>query len=174
MKKTPAVLAALMIPVLGWADWKLDVGRADFSDWDGVVQAGKNEALLTEGNPVSYTYENMNRRYSGMMRPFVGDAADWYDYAGISFELYLEEPSRAEVVVTFKTDPEDHLELNPASTATVPVSRPPICASVSMPRAIPEAMTNPPVPRSDASPRAMRPPDAEALRAPTMATVSPT
>jgi hypothetical protein len=61
----------------------------------------------------------MNRMYPGMMRDFHGDAADWYDYAGVSFELYLNKASSAEVSVTFKTDPTDHSELNAASTAKV-------------------------------------------------------
>ncbi|MDQ8197853.1 hypothetical protein QEH56_06830 [Pelagicoccus enzymogenes] len=59
----------------------------------------------------------MNRRYSGLMRPFNGDAADWYDYAGVSFDLYLEKAGPAEVTLTFNTDPVDHMELNPSSTA---------------------------------------------------------
>ena len=54
----------------------------------------------------------------------------------------------------------------PASTATVPVARQARCAAASMPRASPEAITNPDAPRSRASCSANLSPAAEAFRPP--------
>ena len=105
--------------MIGSAELGMVVGSSDFSDWSGISKAKKDTAKIQRGVPISYTYEKMNRRYSGLMRPFFGDAADWYDYKGISFELHLDEAATADVSVTFKTDPVDHSELNPASTARV-------------------------------------------------------
>ncbi|WP_372796229.1 hypothetical protein, partial [Pontiella sp.] len=119
MKKQCFTVAALLVPMLSLAALRMDVGRSDFSDWAGVSKVKSGAAVVQSGDSISYTYENMNRRYSGMMRPFFGDAADWYDYVGISFDLYLDKASSADVSVTFKTDPVDHSELNPASTAQV-------------------------------------------------------
>ena len=59
----------------------------------------------------------------------------------------------------------------PATTAAVPVSSAPTCAAASMPRARPETTTSPPWPSPAASSRASRRPLAEALRAPTTATI---
>ncbi|MDF7823640.1 alginate lyase family protein [Pontiellaceae bacterium B12227] len=116
MKRTIALLV-LVLPMIGIAELRMNVGSGDLSDWSGISKLRKGVATVQSGDVISYTYENMNRRYSGMMRPFFGDAADWYDYSGVSFELYLDKESSADVSVTFKTDPVDHLELNPASTA---------------------------------------------------------
>ncbi len=111
------IIGMVLAVSLSQAQLRMDVGSPDFSDWTGISKAKKGVATIQSGDVISYTYENMNRRYSGMMRPFFGDAADWYDYAGISLEVYLEKDSSAEIAVTFKTDPVDHSELNPASTA---------------------------------------------------------
>src|SRR5262249_11956747 len=59
----------------------------------------------------------------------------------------------------------------PASTATVPVARLARWAAPSMPRASPETTAKPAAPRSRASRSAKRRPAADALRAPTSATV---
>ncbi len=117
--KRLVLVGVLLVSGLSQAQLSAPVGTGDFSDWSGIAKARQGVATLQSGDTISYTYENMNRRYSGMMRPFFGDAADWYDYAGISLELYLGKASSADVAVTFKTDPVDHSELNPASTATV-------------------------------------------------------
>ncbi len=60
----------------------------------------------------------------------------------------------------------------PAMTAHVPLASDPSCAAVSMPRASPDAITKPAWPRSVASRRPSLRPNAEALRAPTMPTIS--
>ncbi|WP_309009040.1 alginate lyase family protein [Pelagicoccus sp. SDUM812005] len=111
-----------MIPLWGQAEVRTSVGKTDLSDWVGIENLDNGVATIRSGDSISFTYENMNRRYSGLLRPFLGDAADWYDYAGVSFELYLEKDSAAEVSVTFNTDPLDHLELNPSSSAKVLVN----------------------------------------------------
>ncbi|WP_372807731.1 hypothetical protein [Pontiella sp.] len=99
------------------AGLRMDVGRPDLSDWSGISGAATNEAEFGSGEPIAYVYHNQNRVYPGLMRNFYGDSADWYDYAGLSFELFLEEPTTAEVIAAIKTDPLDHMELNPVSTA---------------------------------------------------------
>jgi len=57
------------------------------------------------------------------------------------------------------------------STATEPFSSAPKCAAASIPRVSPETTTIPDSPSSAASSRARRRPLAEALRAPTTATI---
>ncbi|MDF7799247.1 alginate lyase family protein [Pontiellaceae bacterium B1224] len=113
------LLAVCMCSLVAQAELRMNVGSSDLSDWSGISKVRRGSATIQSGDTISYTYENMNRRYSGMMRPFFGDAADWYDYAGISLEVNLGQGSSAEVAATFKTDPVDHSELNPASTAKV-------------------------------------------------------
>ncbi len=116
MKRMTALLA-LLLPCIGMAELSLQVGNSDFSDWKGISKAGDDAGELKSGRPVSYVYSNQNRVYPTLKREFVGDAADWYGYAGLSFEIFLEKPSTAEVTAAFKADPADHMELNPVSTA---------------------------------------------------------
>src|SRR5471030_24782 len=57
----------------------------------------------------------------------------------------------------------------PASTATVPVARAASCAAASIPRANPDAITNPAAPKAAAISAAKRRPASEASRAPPIA-----
>lgn len=122
MKKQVIAILALMVPLWAQAEVRTSVGKSDLSDWVGASEVNKGVASIKSGGSISLTYENMNRRFSGLLRPFSGDAADWYDYAGVSFELYLAKASPAEVSVTFNTDPVDRLELNPSSSAKVTIN----------------------------------------------------
>jgi hypothetical protein len=122
MKKQVTIILGLIIPLFALAELRTNVGNPDFSDWSGISGIEQGAAVFNSGEAISYTYENMNRVYPGMMRDFYGDSADWYDYAGLSFEIFFDQPSTVDVVATFKADPLDHLELNPASTARAQVS----------------------------------------------------
>jgi hypothetical protein len=116
------IVLLLAVVSVAPAGLRMDIGHADLSDWSGISSSGEKEAVIESGKAISYTYKNMNRVYPGLMRNFYGDSADWYDYAGLSFEVFLEQPTTAEVTATFKADPLDHMELNPASTASALVS----------------------------------------------------
>jgi hypothetical protein len=107
----------ILLPLLAQAQLHEPVGNTDFSDWSGISKVRKNTAEFKSGKPISYVYSNQNRVYPNLKREFKGDAADWYDYAGISFEIFLDKSSTTEVAVTFKAAPADFMELNPASTA---------------------------------------------------------
>ncbi|MEI6892798.1 MAG: hypothetical protein V5783_11565 [Pontiella sp.] len=121
MKKM-IVLFALVLPMIGTAKLHMNVGSPDLSDWSGISKVGKKEAHFKSGKSIAYVYSNQHRIYPTLKREFVGDSADWYDYAGLKFDIFLDKPTTAEVIVTFKTDPADHMELNPASTAQALVS----------------------------------------------------
>ncbi|MDF7823639.1 alginate lyase family protein [Pontiellaceae bacterium B12227] len=107
---TSVVQAAFVMPV----------GRPDFSDWKGVATVADNTATLSAGKTASYTYSNQNRIYfPGIKRDYYGDSADWTDYTGLSFEVYLENESVAEIAAVLKVDPKDANECNPVSTANI-------------------------------------------------------
>lgn len=112
----------VLLPIFAQAQLRTPVGAPDFSDWSGISEVAGNEASFQSGDTLSYVYSGQNRVYPNLKREFKGDAADWYGYAGISFEILLNEPTTSDVVVTFKADPVDHMELNPASTAKALVS----------------------------------------------------
>lgn len=121
MKKAP-ILHALLIPTLAMAGLRMDVGNPNFSDWNGIDSSAESIAVIQSGQPISYTYSDQNRVYPGLMRDFYGDSADWYDYAGIAFEIYLENESSVALSVAMKVDPLDFQNLNPLSTATLQIT----------------------------------------------------
>ncbi|MGJ8654421.1 MAG: hypothetical protein ACSHX8_14265 [Opitutaceae bacterium] len=108
---------SLAICSLAQASLREDIGNANLSDWSGITSSSENAAVIERGQPISYTYSDQNRVYPGLMRDFYGDSADWYDYAGVAFEIYLATDSCAEVSVAMKVDPKDFQNLNPVSTA---------------------------------------------------------
>lgn len=103
-----------------WAQPNQYIGSTDLSDWKGIGKLGKEAALIASGDTISYTYFDQNRIYfPGISRPFLGDAADWTPYSGLSFELFLKKESTAQITATFKVDSLDYGDLNPVSTAQV-------------------------------------------------------
>ncbi|MEN8661026.1 MAG: hypothetical protein ABF330_00875, partial [Lentimonas sp.] len=121
MKVLPLIVA-LTIPLVAQADLRKHVGSSDFSDWSGISTSTESSAVIQSGQSISYTYADQNRIYPGLMRDFYGDSADWYDYAGIAFEIYLEKESSAQLSVAMKVDPQDFTNLNPVSTATLQIN----------------------------------------------------
>jgi hypothetical protein len=115
--KTFAILLALAVTGAAHAQLSTPVGQPNLSDWAGISKARKKEAAFKSGETLAYVYSNQNRIYPKLKREFAGDAADWYGYAGLSFEVFLNKQTTAEVIATFKADPADYMELNPASTA---------------------------------------------------------
>ncbi|MCG1037438.1 COG1470 family protein [Polaribacter sargassicola] len=98
------------------------VGSINFSDWKGVEKVKKNAAIVAEGDTISYTYSNQNRIYfPGIKRPFLGDAANWTDYKGLSFEVYFKKETLAKITAVFKVDSLDYGDLNPINTANIQV-----------------------------------------------------
>ncbi len=103
------------------AQLKLPIGKNDFSDWKGISKIKKNVATIKTGKTISYQYVNQNREYPGLMRDYFGDAADWSEFAGVSFDIYLEKEAVAELIFTLKVDKLDINELNAVSTAKLKI-----------------------------------------------------
>ncbi|MDP4879785.1 MAG: alginate lyase family protein, partial [Opitutales bacterium] len=111
------VFLSLALASFAHADLRKSIGENDLSDWSGVSSVSEQAAVIQNSQPISYTYSDQNRVYPGLLRDFYGDSADWYDYAGIAFEIYLDNESSAELSVAIKVDPLDYQNLNPISTA---------------------------------------------------------
>jgi len=104
------------------AQTKKQIGAIDFSDWKGIERVKKNSVIVSTGDTISYTYENQNRVYfPGIRRPFLGDAADWTQYNGLIFDVFLKNETSAKVSAVFKVDELDYGDLNPVSTSTVQI-----------------------------------------------------
>lgn len=116
------VFLSLALTTFVHADLRKSIGENDLSDWSGISSVNEQAAVIQSSQPISYTYSNQNRVYPGLMRDFYGDSADWYDYAGIAFEIYLDNESSAELSVAMKVDPLDFSNLNPISTATLQIN----------------------------------------------------
>ncbi len=116
-----AVLLALSSVVQ--AGFRMDVGRADFSDWSGLEKVKGESAVVNRGEPAVYTYSNQNRIYfPKISRNYYGDSADWSEYTGLAFDVYLKKASTAVVRAVLKVDPKDANECNPVSTAQLRVA----------------------------------------------------
>ena len=116
-----AVLALALSSVVH-AGFRADVGSSDLSDWTGIEKVRRGSARLEPGEPAVYTYSNQNRVYfPGIQRDYFGDAADWSEFTGLSFEVDLGGDA-AEIQAVLKVDPKDANECNPVSTATIHTS----------------------------------------------------
>ncbi len=114
---------ALILPTLAQADFKEQIGSSDLSDWSGTAKVADGTAVLKNGETASYTYSEQDRiYYPGIMRNYYGDAADWTDYSGLSFKLFVENESVTEVTAALKVDPKDYPECNPVSTAKIRIA----------------------------------------------------
>ncbi|MGJ8641096.1 MAG: COG1470 family protein [Opitutaceae bacterium] len=113
----------LFTACIAQADFRKDVGSPDLNDWSGVTKSDTGSASLKNGATASYAYSDQNRiYYPGILRNYFGDSADWTDYTGLSFEVYLESESTAEISAVLKVDPKDFDECNPVSTANVRIA----------------------------------------------------
>ncbi|MDW7691180.1 hypothetical protein R9C00_19490 [Flammeovirgaceae bacterium SG7u.111] len=118
--KLVLVLIGIMMGSLCHAQFRTQVGNEDFSDWSGISKVKKGIAHANSGDTISYTYSNQSRIYfPKISRNYFGDAADWTNYEGIAFDIYLKPNTKAELSVMLKVDTLDYLELNPVSTAKV-------------------------------------------------------
>ncbi|MGJ8654423.1 MAG: COG1470 family protein [Opitutaceae bacterium] len=113
----------LFLTSLAHAQFVEPIGKPDFSDWTGHDTVENGSAVVDNGQTVSYTYSDQDRiYYPGIMRNYYGDAADWTNYTGLSFEVYLEKDSVAQISAVLKVDPKDYDECNPVSTANISVA----------------------------------------------------
>lgn len=122
MIPTKTLLAFLFVLLISsvQAQVKQNIGKADFSDWEGIAKVNENVATIKKSDTISYTYSNQNRVYfPGIRRPFSGDAADWTPFKGIAFDIYINSKSATQISVLLKVDSLDYSELNPVSTANI-------------------------------------------------------
>lgn len=113
----------LILSSLAHAEFSKPVGSSDFSDWTGQSEAENGAAIVENGQTLAYSYSDQNRiYYPGIMRNYYGDAADWTNFTGLSFQVYVEQDSVTEIAAVLKVDPKDYDECNPVSTAKVRLS----------------------------------------------------
>lgn len=118
--KNIAIVILLLACNYTQSQLKKRIGTDDFSDWSGVSKVKNNVAIIQNSDTVSYTYSNCNRIYfPGIKREYFGDAADWSEYNGLAFDVYLKAESVNEITAVLKVDYKDNKELNPISTANV-------------------------------------------------------
>lgn len=117
------VFLSLALTSLAQAEFRTSVGNPDCSDWSGISKISNEAAFVSDGQTMGYTYSNQNRiYYPGILRNYYGDSADWTNYTGLAFEVYLENESDNEITAALKVDPKDYDECNPISTAKVSLS----------------------------------------------------
>lgn len=121
MKKRNLLALGLLLMISATqAQLKETIGKADFSDWDGITKVKNKVAVVGNNKTISFTYENCNRVYfPNIGRNYFGDASDWTPYAGVIFEVFLKNESVNEISAVFKVDSLDYDEQNPVSTANV-------------------------------------------------------
>ncbi len=98
----------------------VSVGAQDFSDWSGIENVQNKIATFKTDKAISYRYPNGEYYYKGF-KAIYGNAADWSQYAGVRFDIYLKKESSAALHVLFKVAEEDADELNPVSDANIQV-----------------------------------------------------
>lgn len=122
MKTIPTLLIWAM-PLMAFGNFLAPVGSPDLSDWSGTVKVTDGTAVLNNVETATYTYSDQERiYYPGILRNYYGDSADWSDYTGLSFKLFVENESVTEISAALKVDPKDYDECNPVSTAKVRIA----------------------------------------------------
>ena len=117
------VFLSLALASLAQAEFRTSVGNPNCSDWSGISSGNNETASVSNGQTLTYTYSDQNRiYYPGILRNYYGDSADWTDYTGIAFDVYLENESDTEITAVLKVDPKDYDECNPVSTAKLSLS----------------------------------------------------
>lgn len=96
------------------------VGNPSFSDWSGISKAKNEIATIKGGELVSYRYPDTERTYRGFRQYYGG--ADWSDYTGLRFEIFLKSESIVKIDVTFKVAEEDAPNLHGESKTSVQVA----------------------------------------------------
>ncbi|WP_372798779.1 hypothetical protein, partial [Pontiella sp.] len=118
-----SVAFLLVMSSVAFAGFRMEVGDPGLSNWTAVQLDEQGGASLTRGVPAVYTYSDQDRiYYPGIKRDYFGDSADWTDYTGLAFELYLENDSATEITAVLKVDPKDANECHPVSTAHIRVA----------------------------------------------------
>lgn len=118
--KTSLITLVALIGTCLQAQFRETVGNADFSDWEGIEKSKNQVATVANGETATFTYSNQKRVYfPKISRNYYGDATDWTQYTGISFDLYSETEATTEISAILKVDPKDYAECNPVSTAKV-------------------------------------------------------
>ncbi|MDW7691192.1 alginate lyase family protein [Flammeovirgaceae bacterium SG7u.111] len=97
------------------------IGKADFSDWEGISKVKKGEASFKSDQAISYRYPDGEHTYKGF-KAIYGHASDWSKYAGLAFDIYLKNESTASLEVTFKVAEQDADAVNPVSTAKLQIA----------------------------------------------------
>ncbi|MEI6865312.1 hypothetical protein [Flavicella sp.] len=121
--KKSILVFVLLLSCVAIAQQRKQVGSKYFSDWKGISKVKRDIAIVNKGDTISYTYSNQNRIYfPGIKRPFKGDSADWTQFNGLTFDVYLNSMSSSQVSVILKVDELDSKELNPVSIAKIRLS----------------------------------------------------
>lgn len=119
MKQITSIILLLFFG-LTQAQITIPVGETDFSDWTGVKTSDEG-GVFKSGDVISYRYPEGESVYKGF-RTYLGHAADWSAYAGLSFSIYLDKASDVEIQLSLKVDERDAGSLEPLSKATLHVN----------------------------------------------------
>lgn len=113
------ILSVVIMPIQ--AQLVKQVGKKDFSDWEGVLGVTEHIGSFKSGQPISYRYPDGQRTYKGF-KEIYGHASDWSTFAGITFDIHLDNESGVSVEVSFKVDESDASSLNPINTAILRIT----------------------------------------------------
>lgn len=93
------------------------IGSKSFSDWSGISEVSKGEAMIKSGEEISYAYPNEENSAKGFREYFSG--SDWSIYEGLSFEIYQQNESGAKIDITFHVAEQNARKMQYESQAVV-------------------------------------------------------
>lgn len=116
--KNVVLLVCVLLSVGLKAQPRKDIGKKDFSDWNGTLKVKSNVATFESNTKLTYRYPEGDYSYKGF-RKYYGHASDWSVYSGLTFEVYQKTESAADVSIVLKVDDRDKEDLNPITKTSV-------------------------------------------------------
>ena len=77
------------------------IGSPTFKDWKGAKNTKSDQASVAFNQTLSFTYPDA-KRYAKGFRKINNDVADWSEFEGIQFEVFIDEDQTVQFDITLK------------------------------------------------------------------------
>ncbi|SHJ76891.1 Alginate lyase [Reichenbachiella agariperforans] len=117
LNQTALLIFVFLISIGARAQPIAHIGSSDFSGWSGIEKVKGNEAMVSSGKRIDFSYPDGENTDQGFRDFYSG--ADWSIYQGLSFDIYQKKESNAEIELTFEVDEKNTRKLQAKSSTVI-------------------------------------------------------